>query len=201
MSLPNTALVGDAAVVYGAGRVDPDMLADALELQLQQTPEARPTWRKGQGAWTVTASKGEHAGYLVTAQYVDGLLPVELAPPKRGAKRRWTDEFDQAVLRAWALVSDPSGIGIHTQRTGIPLHDSQAIRVESPSAKGPLRMLGPLVAVRYEGRLGGDSRVKLYEHEFAELDASQRPILAVDGAEQLFVLGGAYSVTPEGIKG
>jgi len=66
---------------------------------------------------------------------------------------------------------------------------------ETPSLDPVMYQLGPLVAVTYEARKGGD--LHHWEHEFE----SPLPLLAFGDSGSLWILGGGYRVTHRGIVG
>ena len=79
---------------------------------------------------------------------------------------------------------------------------AQLYRMEAPDPRdGVLVELGGLHFVEYLTRRDDGpkpGRVVLYRHQFTP---GREPVLAVNAAGKLIVVGGVYTVTPQGIRG
>ena len=112
----------------------------------------------------------------------------------RGSERRLTPRMvelaREALLIAWAQASEPELVDETSERR----HITGASVVDLPPRPEVLSELGPLVSVVYDGEVA--RQFARYEHTF---DAASRPTLAHGPDGALYVVGGRYTVTPQGI--
>ena len=177
MSTPRIGQVGPSHVAAW-GKGDDETAEKFCELAISQLNEGQ--------------SKANH--WTCNAAADRGWFVAVFAMGDRG--RKLNDlSVDYAVneLRlAWVKLIDPGAIDEYERRT-LRTAD-QAIEVDVHAPKGILTVLGPVEAVTYNGTLQGDHA--LYEHTFK---GDAQPLLVVDEANRLHLIGGDYHVADVGI--
>ena len=163
---------GRAILVAGLGKL-PEGLVDVMQAQLD-------SMRKRGPGWTIWAATG----------------PPWIVVAWRGmANKLRQSEVEAAaeqVLLAWARVEEPAVVSETKIRRAL----DRIGQVELPARPSVLSELGELQSVSYVGELDGDGQMFHYEHTFKK---GSRPSLSADPDGQLWILGGNYTVPPQGI--
>jgi hypothetical protein len=176
-SIPRQGQLG-AFVWLAWGKGDDDQAADLCEKVTAKLHGKTKDWRcdgiaaRGQfvGAWMRVTAKGQ---------------------PKKLTETDAAD-LENLINLTWAAMVDPAAVAEYESRT--LMEADQAFQVDVYPPKGILTVLGRLEGITYDGTLQGERAH--YTHSFRP---NAQPMLVVDEANTLHIIGGNFSIEDVGI--